>query len=115
VLGVVFEIDERQKRDLDEAEGVGKGYEVISAVAVRLESGAEVLARTYIGSELNHDLRPSDRYRALVIASAIQHGFPSSWVAALEAAEFIRDLDPRRRQRALDTLTQAGYVKLLAR
>jgi gamma-glutamylcyclotransferase len=114
VIGVVFEIDEREKRDLDGAEGVGKGYDVVEDVAVRLESGSEVLARTYIGTALDETLRPYDWYRALVIAGAMQHGLPSSWIATLEAAEFTRDLDPWRRQRALDTLTKAGYRKLLA-
>jgi hypothetical protein len=49
-----------------------------------------------------------------VIAGAIQHGLPSSWIATLEATEFIRDLDPRRRQSAVDTLTKARDPKLLA-
>jgi hypothetical protein len=114
VIGVVFEIGEREKRNLDNVEGVGNGYDILDDVAVRLESGAEVLARTYIGTELDQTLRPYDWYRALVIAGAIQHGLPSSWIAALEATEFIRDLDPRRRRTALDTLTKAEYPKLLA-
>jgi gamma-glutamylcyclotransferase len=114
VIGVVFEIDEREKQNLDRAEGVGNGYDALDDVAVRLQCGAEVLARTYIGTALDQTLRPYDWYRALVIAGAIQHGLPSSWIATLEATESIRDLDPRRRQRALDTLTKAGYPKLLA-
>ena len=114
VMGVVFEIEEGEKGDLDTAEGAGKGYEVLNEIAVRLESGEQVLARTYIGSELNHDLRPYDWYRALAMAGAIQHGLPSNWIASLEATEYVRDLDPRRRQSALDTLTKAGYLKLLA-
>ena len=85
VIGVVFEIDERGKRQLDKAEGVGMGYVVLNDIAVRLESGEQVLARTYVGSELNRDLRPYDWYRALVIAGAIQHRLPSSWIATLEA------------------------------
>jgi gamma-glutamylcyclotransferase len=114
VIGVVFEIDEREKRSLDRAEGVGNGYDILDDVVVRLESGAEILAGTYIGTALNQTLRPYDWYRAFVIAGAIQHGLPSSWIATLEATEFVRDLDPRRRQRALDTLTKAGYPTLLA-
>src|SRR5262245_23395834 len=43
VMGVVFEIDEAEKRDLDRAEGVGSGYDVLEAVAVRLMSGGEIL------------------------------------------------------------------------
>ena len=113
VIGVLFEIDECEKGDLDKAEGVGKGYEVLNDVAMRLESDEQVLARTYVGSKLNHDSRPYDWYRALVIAGAIQHGLPSSWIATLEATEFIRDLNPKRRQRALDTLTKALYPQLL--
>jgi gamma-glutamylcyclotransferase len=114
VIGVVFEIDECEKGDLDKAEGVGKGYEALNDIAPRLESGEQVLARTYIGLELNHDLRPYDWYRGLVIAGAIQHGLPSSWIAMLEATEFTRDLNPQRRQRAHDTLTKAGYPQVLA-
>jgi gamma-glutamylcyclotransferase len=59
-------------------------------------------------------LRPYDWYRTLVIAGAMQHGLPSNWIASLKATEFTCDLDPRRRQRALDTLTKAGYPELLA-
>ena len=112
-MGVVFEIAEDEKQNLDTAEGVGSGYDVLDDVAVGLMSGDEIHARTYIGTALTQTLRPYDSYRALVIAGATQHGLPSSWIATLEATEFIRDLDPRRMQRAVDTLTKAGYPKLL--
>jgi gamma-glutamylcyclotransferase len=113
VIGVVFEIDEGEKWNLDKAEGVGRGYDVLDNVTVQLESGHEVLARTYIGTQLDQTLRPYDWYRALVIAGAMQHGLPSNWIATLEATEIIRDLDPGRRRPALDTLTKAGYPNLL--
>jgi hypothetical protein len=49
-----------------------------------------------------------------MIAGAIQHSLPSSWIATLEATEFTRDLNPQRRQRALDALTKTGYPQVLA-
>jgi hypothetical protein len=79
-----------------------------------LESSEQVLAPTYIGSELNHDLRPYVWYRAFMIAGAIQHSLPSSWIATLEVTEFTRDLNPQRTQCALNTLTKAGYPQVLA-
>jgi hypothetical protein len=111
VIGVVFEIDESERANLDSAEG--NGYDVLDNVVVRLENGSEVLARTYIGTELDRTVRPYDWYRALVIAGAMQHDLPSNWIATLEATESLHDLDPRRRESALDTLTKAGYPKLL--
>jgi gamma-glutamylcyclotransferase len=114
VFGVVFEIVEAEKLNLDKVEGVGSGYEILNDLSVLLMSGEEVLARTYIGTALDQTLRPYDWYRAFVLAGAIQHGLPSSWIATLEATEFIRDLDPRRMQNAVETLTKAGYAKFLA-
>jgi len=114
VIGVVFEVYEGEKQTLDKAEGVGNGYDVLDGVDVNLESGDTVLARTYMAAELDRALQPYDWYRLYVLAGALQHGLPSTWIAALEATEFVRDLNPRRRQSAIDTLTKAGYLKLLS-
>jgi hypothetical protein len=112
--------DDRRVFSLDDFPGSTRNIDGIVGLTCavglarpELQPLVEPVKRTYIGSELNHDSRPYDWYRALVIAGAIQHGLPSSWIATLEATEFIRDLNPQRRQRALDTLTKAGYPQLL--
>ena len=108
-----FEIAKVEQRNLDDAEGVGSGYDRIDDVHVALMNGEEVLANTYIATKLNELVQPHDWYRAYVIAGAMQHGLPKEWIARIEATKFGRDPNLKRRESALQTLKTAGYEEFL--
>lgn len=96
VRGVVYEVTEDDLVTLDEFEGVGKGYERVT-MEVQMESGP-VEAATYVAtdSHIEKGLLPYDWYHGLVLAGAMQHGFPKDYIASLAMVEFQPDPDPNR-------------------
>lgn len=112
-LGVLFEIAKSDLGRLDQAEGVGSGYERNDRFAVRLvDSGALVHAKTYISPATDSRLRPYDWYLALVIAGAKEHGLGEDYVAALRRVPFETDscLARETRRNAIEALTHAGIA-----
>lgn len=111
LFGVVFELDERELRKLDAAEGVSYGYNRDDAFLVQMQDSGEALkTSTYIADSMHCDsnLRPFDWYRALVVAGARQHGLPSDYINRIGAIQSIADPLPGRPQRlkALDLLKE---------
>lgn len=100
ILGVLYEIHPDEKPGLDEAEGLGSGYE-IKDVLIRLDDGTSVHAFTYYATRIDATLKPYDWYREHVLVGARESLFPEDYVNFLEAFEFIEDPDPDRRSREL--------------
>ena len=94
VHGVVYELDDGERRLLDRAEGLGKGYEVIE-VPVWTSAG-EQEAFTYVADPgaIRDDLKPYSCYKDMIITGAMQNRLPPAYVHKLEAIE-VAD-DPRR-------------------
>jgi len=104
VWGVIFEIDETQKRTLDEAEGLGAGYEE-RKTNVLDESGKEHLVVLYVAEANGTDgtLRPYSWYKRFVVDGARQHDLPAEYtnnVAAMPDSED-PDRDRDRRNRSI--------------
>jgi gamma-glutamylcyclotransferase len=95
VYGVVFEISEAQKCKLDQAEGLGCGYD-IKEIPIRLPDGTEKFARAYVAvsSAIDDAVVPYSWYQKLVIAGAEQHNFPGDYIAGLQAVPYAED--PKR-------------------
>lgn len=109
--GVLFEIPESQLAALDEAEGLGNGYERAAIQVTR--PGSEVVdGFVYIATPdaIDPALSPYDWYRSLVISGAHQNGLPESYVQAIEAVGVLIDPNPKRKTRleALEALAAAG-------
>jgi len=86
-LGVVFEIDAVDITHIDFTEGVLIGnYRRIEIAAEPLVTDApeSLMAHTLVSERRDPTLRPSERYMALLIAGAREHGLPEEYVAALE-------------------------------
>jgi len=92
VHGVLFDIDERDKRVLDVFEGLGKGYEE-KQVRVYLPGGRAVIAATYYATHIDASLQPYHWYKEHVLRGAREHALPSGHIAAIEAVESIDDPD----------------------
>ena len=97
VWGVIFEIDAAHKQRLDEAEGLGSGYEEKS-INLKDCTGQTYEASMYFASETfkNANLKPYSWYLRFVVEGAKQHGLPSDYVGLLERVETSEDQDRER-------------------
>lgn len=100
VWGVVFEIDEKEKEKLDDAEGLGKGYnETVMEVAGT--DGQLLKAQVYIADSaaIDNTLQPYDWYKQYVVSGAVENGLPEDYRATLENWQATEDLDKKRGQK----------------
>jgi hypothetical protein len=94
VHGVVYELSAAHKHLLDEAEGLGRGYD---EQEVRVERpSAVVSAWTYVATSKDPSLLPFSWYKALVIAGAREHGLPVGYVQGLLSVPATEDPDAAR-------------------
>jgi len=97
VHGAVYEIDEKEKRNLDRKEGLGYGYNEMEVV---LESDqGTVIAFMYVADSayIGDTLKPYSWYKQLVLEGARQNGFPESYVEEyVEKVEALEDPDIKR-------------------
>jgi AIG2-like family len=100
VWGVIFDIDEREKRTLDEVEGLGLGYEEKTASAFD-ESGHEHRVTLYFAAtnSIDNTLRPYSWYKRFVVDGARQHALPNEYIDAIAALPDMEDSDQRRDRR----------------
>ena len=96
VHGVLYRIDPSHRVNLDEAEGLGVGYESLS-VDVSIERDAHS-AFTYIAQRdyVDSSLRPYDWYKALVVDGARHHGLHEAYLDFLRGVPAIEDPDAER-------------------
>ena len=100
VLGVVYEIDPRNKLTLDRYEGVGHGYE-IKWVAIEME-GEQLTAFTYYATHTDQGLRPLHWYKEHVLIGARENKLPEQYINKIELVESIDDHDTERHARELE-------------
>ena len=96
VIGVLFEISQKEKSNLDSAEGLGYGYSGKDVVVI--VNGRPVQAFTYVAapSHINESLVPYTWYKYFVLAGAVEHKHPAEYVGVIEAIAAIVDPDPVR-------------------
>lgn len=104
VWGVLYEIAAEEEQLLDQAEGLGAGYEK-SWVSVGGLSGV-VNASIYVATSKRADDLPYDWYKAYVVAGAKEHGLPAEYVQSLESVAVKKDPDWNRAHRHLCRLGQ---------
>ncbi|MEJ8569822.1 gamma-glutamylcyclotransferase family protein [Elongatibacter sediminis] len=100
VHGVVYRLPADSLAVLDRIEGVGAGYRR-KTLRVRLESGEEVSAETYVATAVDPRRRPFSWYLRHVLEGARAAGFPATYIDALTAIESVRDPDAEREAREL--------------
>jgi cation transport regulator ChaC len=95
VYGVIYEIAIAERKALDEAEGLGAGYE---ARTVDVETDAGIVeALVYIATNKKPSVRPYHWYKAIALAGAVEHGLPLEYVERLRAVESVEDANVERR------------------
>jgi hypothetical protein len=98
VWGVVFDIAAAEKPKLDEAEGLGGGYNAHS-VSVMTPTGTHLEATTYLAdmTAIVKDRCPYTWYKEFVQRGAAEHGLPEDYVAAVvHAIKSVPDPNPQR-------------------
>jgi gamma-glutamylcyclotransferase len=109
--GVLFTLQRDDLAKLDQAEGLGFGYDRIDDFIVkRLVDDELVKAKTYLAppTYLDGGLIPFDWYLGLVVAGAEQNGLPDCYVRDLRAVSSIIDpqLDRKSRVEATGILSR---------
>lgn len=105
VIGVLFEIDERDKPLLDRFEGLGNGYREL-VVELSGPAGERWSAITYQATLTDPRIQPYLWYKRHVLEGALEHGLPSNYVERLRAVAAREDPDPERHRRELDIYRQ---------
>ncbi len=111
-FGVVFEILESERTELDKAEGTEDGgYQRCDGFPVRLVKDGKCLSTScYLATDRDDSLNPYDWYLALTIAGAVRHGLNDDYIAPLKRTPYIVDNDRERpsRRKAVKALRKAG-------
>lgn len=113
--GVLFTINESERKCLDDAEG--KGYcRDDEFKVVRLGSNEEIITSAYLAlsTTLTDGLSPYTWYSALIVAGATQHKLADVYTKELCSVPMKPDenLERKTRKDALDILKQAGYTTI---
>lgn len=95
VYGVLFEIDKSEESKLDNAEGLGNGYK-IETVEVRTQGGITLKAKAYVATKKEPALCPYHWYKAIVIAGAVEHKLPLSYIEWLRTINSKQDPNVKR-------------------
>lgn len=101
VIGVIFEIDEHEKSELDKKEGLHFGYEE-KGVDLTTPDGQSLKAFTYYATNINESLKPYHWYKEHVLRGAKENGLPEYYVKAIETVESIPDPLPERHEKEME-------------
>lgn len=105
VLGVVFEIAEYEKPELDRIEGLGCGYEQ-KEIELIMQSGEIIKAATYYATNIDPVLKPYHWYKHHVLIGAQENELPNEYVEKISNIESI--VDPRAERNELEMAIYAN-------
>jgi len=111
VYGVVYRIAEAEKPGLDQAEGLGFGYEQKN-ILIGLQVGADVQAYCYYATSIDPHLKPLDWYKEHVLRGARENSLPEAYIRSIEAIEAVPDSNAARHDRELSVYrwTEGGMA-----
>lgn len=97
VIGVVFDISESEKPELDRKEGLGYGY-AEKIVELTVHSGKVVEASTYYATNIDPELNPYHWYKHHVVTGAKENGLPEGYVERIGYIKSVSDPKPERHE-----------------
>ncbi len=106
----MFSFDPAERAKLDEAEGVGAGYEH-EMVTVINEKGRRRKVLIYLATPdyIDDSLKPYGWYKDFVLAGAREHGLPTEYIAEyIQSVEAIDDPNKTRDKKQRATLANLG-------
>ena len=90
VTGVLYEIDASEKSVLDQAEGLGNGYDE-KEVSVSDAAGNVAKAVSYYATHINSSLLPFTWYKDHVLIGAREANIPKEYIARIEGVDTVGD------------------------
>ncbi len=96
VLGVVYDISSDEKKYLDAAEGLGKGYE-IKEVKIHTPLQELLMVYTYYATRIDAHLTPFDWYKIHVLQGMYEHDFPKEYILSVKKVTASEDKNLKRR------------------
>lgn len=105
VFGVLYSIECSEKEWLDEAEGLGSGYEE-KDVCLRDGRGQTTVGFLYYATNINSALRPFSWYVHHIIKGAENAELPKRYVQQINSVQTVEDYDRQR-----DALERSIYAK----
>lgn len=105
VHGVIFEIDENQKSDLDKAEGLGKGYRecILDFNSINEEI---IQANVYIAEDnaIDNKKLPYDWYKIFITTGAEENKLPKEYINKISTIKCTTDPNVKRRNKQLQII-----------
>ena len=99
VYCAIYDISKADKRVLDGIEGLGRGY---SEISMDVPDFGPCFSYTASDTHIDNSLIPYDWYKQLVLAGALAHGFPPSYVEQVRSTASRQDPDPARHREMWD-------------
>lgn len=96
IYGVIYDIDESDKPELDMAEGLNHGYDE-KDVLIEF-AGDSINAFTYYATKIDSTLKPLHWYKEHVLRGAREHQLPEQYIQLIELVESIPDLNIARHE-----------------
>ena len=106
VYGVIYEIKECEKLNLDKAEGLGHGYGEKWVQVKSIDNQKIYTAIAYYATKIDERLKPYDWYKEHVVRGAKENKLPSEYVKKIESVESERDQDQKRNAREISIYSQ---------
>lgn len=105
VWGVIYDIANEQKQDLDDFEGLGKGYNEMILQVTDIEN-KNYNAQVYVADAkfIKNDLLPYDWYQNFIVKGAQENKLPLEYIKYIQSFRFTADRDLIRRQRNFDII-----------
>ncbi len=104
VFFALFDIDARQKNDLDRAEGLGFGYEQRS---IEIQGFGECFSYVASDSHIQEGLKPYSWYKDLVMVGLEYHEAPEEYLTLIRATAHRMDLDEARHRQNMQIVVEA--------
>jgi gamma-glutamylcyclotransferase len=106
VLGGLYQIKEGERSALDQAEGLGNGYDAVEIV-LNTDQGP-MRALTYVATDKQPGLVPYGWYMQHVLTGAREFGLPESYTASVAGVASRKDPDAAREASELSIYAESG-------
>lgn len=100
IFGVIYQISEPDKVQLDRIEGLGKGYDE-KIVEISALTGELFTATTYYATKVDPSLKPYHWYKEHVLKGAEENRLPKAYIHYIANIESVDDYDIERHQKEL--------------
>ena len=95
LYGALYKINPAHKKHLDQAEGLGNGYE-IKHVTIVTGSEKNINAFTYYATRIAADIKPFHWYKQHVLSGVKEHNFPEPYIEKITLIDTLEDKDQKR-------------------